>query len=88
MNNCQQVIKPVFATDDLQCTSRGVEETSFPRCLLVRVVDCLMGEKCLVVDGVYTCRTCMPGEGDVWILHSAEIGKKNSNNKNVKVQHQ
>lgn len=34
-----------------------------------------MGEKCLVVDGVYTCRTCMPGEGDVWILHSAEIDK-------------
>lgn len=41
-----------FAFSHLQCTSKGVEETSFPRCLLVRVVDCLMGEKCLVVDGV------------------------------------
>lgn len=37
---------------NLQCTNRGVEETSFPRCLLVSVVDCLIGEKCLVVDGV------------------------------------
>lgn len=37
---------------NLQCTNKGVEETSFPRCLLVSVVDCLIGEKCLVVDGV------------------------------------
>jgi len=36
----------------LQFTSRGVVETSFPLCLLVRVVDCFIGEKCLVVDGV------------------------------------
>lgn len=36
----------------LQFTSRGVVETSFPLCLLVSVVDCFIGEKCLVVDGV------------------------------------
>lgn len=36
----------------LQFANRGVVETSFPLCLLVKVVDCFMGEKCFVVDGV------------------------------------
>lgn len=36
----------------LQFANRGVVETSFPLCLLVKVVDCFMGEKCFVVEGV------------------------------------
>lgn len=56
---------------NVQFTSSGVVDTSLPLCLFVKVVDCLMGEKCLVVDGVYTCLTCIPGDGEVCILHSA-----------------
>lgn len=36
----------------LQFANKGVVETSFPLCLLVKVVDCFMGEKCFVVEGV------------------------------------
>lgn len=42
----------ILQRKNLQFISKGVVETSFPLCLLVKVVDCFIGEKCLVVDGV------------------------------------
>lgn len=47
-----KIIINIKAERYLQFTSRGVVETSFPLCLLVSVVDCFIGEKCFVVDGV------------------------------------